>query len=67
MNFEGAQLHERIKALIGEAVEARVVVRTPTLGSTVQLGRVALDLLDIQSGEGDIAAYGESLFDPSDT
>ena len=58
MNFEGADLQARIKELIGEAVEARIVVRTPQIGSAIDLRRVDVELRHIERGEGDVATYG---------
>lgn len=67
LDFEGEDLQREVERLLGEAVEARIRVRTPRVGSTVDLERVELVLLSIEAGEGDIAANGMPLFDPTET
>ena len=67
LDFEGERLQRQIEGLLGEAVEATIRVRTPRVGSSVDLERVELELLRIEAGEGDIAAYGMPLFDPTES
>jgi hypothetical protein len=63
INFEGAELHERIKDLIGEAVEAVVVAHEPRLGTAVSLERIRPSLVRIDRGKGSPADYGFPLFE----
>lgn len=67
VEFEGGDLHEEIKRLIGEPVEAEVVVSEPRLGSAVGYSRARLTLTSIIPGKGDLAEYGEPLFELDDS
>jgi hypothetical protein len=63
IDFEGQNLQEQIKGLIGEVVKATIIVRQPRVGTAIDLQRVDLKLVEIAPGEGDVSAYGMTLFD----
>jgi hypothetical protein len=44
-------------------VKATIIVRQPRVGTAIDLQRVDLKLVEIAPGEGDVSAYGMTLFD----
>lgn len=66
LEFEGDPLHRDIKELIGEPVQAQVIVREPMHGTAIDINRVHLILKEISRGEGEASAYGLPLLDADD-
>lgn len=65
--YESPEVESQIKAgLVGESVEAGLVIRLPVPGSTFEPERFDLVLERIGSGPTEESALGEQVFDPDD-